>query len=120
MSAQHASSSQQHQVSASQEHRVAGEHGHAPSHKNGKNRRKHRSKRGLQGRPLVHERRHRSSFLPPMSPLNMLPLTMTIIMTGIRRSSVATAMRHITMPMATPGPSISTRRSISAPTIAAC
>ena len=54
--AQHASSSQQHQASAAQEHRVAGEHGHAPLHKNGKNRRKHRSKRGLQGRPLVHEK----------------------------------------------------------------
>ncbi|MDL2402819.1 Ppx/GppA phosphatase family protein [Rhizobium mayense] len=54
--AQHASPAQQQQASAAQEQRAAAEHGHAPSHKNGKNRRKHRSKRGLQGRPLVHEK----------------------------------------------------------------
>ncbi|MDL2407534.1 Ppx/GppA phosphatase family protein [Rhizobium calliandrae] len=54
--AQYASPAQQQQASAAQEHRAAAEHGYAPSHKNGKNRRKHRSKRGLQGRPLVHEK----------------------------------------------------------------
>ncbi len=55
-SAQHSSPTQQQQASAAPDHRAAGEHGHAPSHKSGKNRRKHRSKRGLQGRPLVHEK----------------------------------------------------------------
>ncbi|MFS8113310.1 Ppx/GppA phosphatase family protein [Rhizobium jaguaris] len=54
--AQHAPPVQQQQASAEQEHRAPVEHGHASSHKNGKNRRKHRSKRGLQGRPLVHEK----------------------------------------------------------------
>ncbi len=39
-----------------QELRAAADHGHASSHKSGKNRRKHRSKRGLQGRPLAHEK----------------------------------------------------------------
>ncbi|MDE1992588.1 MAG: Ppx/GppA family phosphatase [Rhizobiaceae bacterium] len=52
--AQQSSPAQQQQASSS-DHRVSAEHGHAP-HKSGKNRRKHRSKRGLQGRPLVHEK----------------------------------------------------------------
>ncbi|MEF0942885.1 Ppx/GppA phosphatase family protein [Rhizobium sp. BR 362] len=54
--AQNASPTQQQKASASPEQRAAAEHGHGPSHKSGKNRRKHRSKRGLQGRPLVHEK----------------------------------------------------------------
>ncbi|WP_459457991.1 Ppx/GppA phosphatase family protein [Rhizobium sp. No.120] len=52
--AQHASQTQQ--LSAPAEHRSSPDHGHPSSHKSGKNRRKHRSKRGLQGRPLVHEK----------------------------------------------------------------
>ncbi|PST23562.1 exopolyphosphatase [Rhizobium sp. JAB6] len=43
------------QLLASAEHRSP-DHAHPSSHKSGKNRRKHRSKRGLQGRPLVHEK----------------------------------------------------------------
>ncbi|NLS18005.1 Ppx/GppA family phosphatase [Rhizobium sp. P40RR-XXII] len=53
--AQSASQTQQ-QLSPAPEHRAAADHGHASSHKSGKNRRKHRSKRGLQGRPLAHEK----------------------------------------------------------------
>ncbi|MCJ9761057.1 exopolyphosphatase, partial [Agrobacterium sp. SHOUNA12C] len=53
--AQHSSQSQQPQASAAPDQRAADEHGHASSNKSGKNRRKHRSKRGLQGRPLAHE-----------------------------------------------------------------
>ena len=48
--------SQTQQLSAPAEHRASPDHGHPSSHKSGKNRRKHRSKRGLQGRPLVHEK----------------------------------------------------------------
>nr|WP_246754737.1 Ppx/GppA phosphatase family protein [Rhizobium sp. RCAM05973] len=44
------------QPSSAPEHRAATDHGHPSSHKSGKNRRKHRSKRGLQGRPLAHEK----------------------------------------------------------------
>ncbi|MFK0165844.1 Ppx/GppA phosphatase family protein [Rhizobium sp. NPDC090279] len=44
------------QLSAPAEPRASPDHGHASSHKSGKNRRKHRSKRGLQGRPLAHEK----------------------------------------------------------------
>jgi len=51
---QHASPIQQ--PSSAPEHRAASDHGHPSSHKSGKNRRKHRSKRGLQGRPLAHEK----------------------------------------------------------------
>ncbi|GAJ94909.1 Ppx/GppA phosphatase family protein [Rhizobium rhizogenes] len=54
--AQHSSQSQQPQASAAPDQRAASEHGHASSNKSGKNRRKHRSKRGLQGRPLAHEK----------------------------------------------------------------
>lgn len=53
--AQSASQTQQ-QFSSAPEHRAAADHGHPSSHKSGKNRRKHRSKRGLQGRPLAHEK----------------------------------------------------------------
>ena len=51
---QHAPPTQQ--LSSTPEHRAAADHGHASSQKSGKNRRKHRSKRGLQGRPLAHEK----------------------------------------------------------------
>lgn len=51
-----ASPSNQQPSEAAAETRVAVEHGHPSSHKTGKNRRKHRSKRGLQGRPLAHEK----------------------------------------------------------------
>lgn len=44
------------QLSASAEHRASPDYGHPSSHKSGKSRRKHRSKRGLQGRPLAHEK----------------------------------------------------------------
>jgi len=54
--AQHSSPTQQPQASAAPDHHAAGEHGHPSSNKSGKNRRKHRSKRGLQGRPLAHEK----------------------------------------------------------------
>lgn len=54
--AQNSSPTQQPQASTAPDHRAAGEHGHASSNKSGKNRRKHRSKRGLQGRPLAHEK----------------------------------------------------------------
>ncbi|NLS00236.1 Ppx/GppA family phosphatase [Rhizobium sp. P38BS-XIX] len=50
------SPSNQQQSEEAAETRVAVEHGHPSSHKTGKNRRKHRSKRGLQGRPLAHEK----------------------------------------------------------------
>ena len=50
------SASQIQQLSAPAEHRASPDHGQPSSHKSGKNRRKHRSKRGLQGRPLVHEK----------------------------------------------------------------
>ncbi len=49
------------------EHRVAADHGHPSSHKGGKNRRKHRSKRGLQGRPLAHEKTAQIVAPPGMS-----------------------------------------------------
>lgn len=52
---QHPSATQQQSPSAP-ELRATVEHGHPSSHKSGKNRRKHRSKRGLQGRPLAHEK----------------------------------------------------------------
>lgn len=48
--------SQTQQASSAPEHRIAADHAHPSSHKGGKNRRKHRSKRGLQGRPLAHEK----------------------------------------------------------------
>ncbi len=48
--------SQTQQLATPAEHRASPDHGHPSSHKSGKNRRKHRSKRGLQGRPLVHEK----------------------------------------------------------------
>lgn len=44
------------QLSSPAEHRASPDHGHPSSHKSGKSRRKHRSKRGLQGRPLAHEK----------------------------------------------------------------
>ncbi|ENN88899.1 putative guanosine-5'-triphosphate,3'-diphosphate pyrophosphatase [Rhizobium freirei PRF 81] len=59
------SSSQTQQPASTAEHRAAADHGHRSSHKSGKNRRKHRSKRGLQGRPLAHEKT--AQFVAPTS-----------------------------------------------------
>lgn len=69
--AQQGSPAQQPQAAAAPNQRAGGDHAHPSSNKSGKNRRKHRNKRGLQGRPLVHEKA--AQIVAPATTANASP-----------------------------------------------
>lgn len=115
--AQHSSQSQQPQASAAPDQRAADEHGHASSNKSGKNRRKHRSKRGLQGRPLAHEKTAQL-----VAPAAVIAAERAPAHNDHRLQPQQRREGSASHQQADPDsrPWISMRRSISAPTIAVC